>query len=77
MIASGKIFGVVAASTVSGQSTSCRRASVTVQCEGVTVPKDQSQTVNQLRPFFYITCGVETYFGPDQYHFIILVHLST
>jgi len=55
------LFGVAAASTQGGNSTTCLTG--TIECRGSTVPSDGHE------PFFAIKCGPNSYFGPDKYHF--------
>lgn len=52
-------FGVA----LGNSTSSCRRKDTLARCIGSTTPK------NNLKPFFYITCGNSTYVGPDQYFF--------
>ncbi|KAL7533669.1 hypothetical protein ACHAXR_006666 [Thalassiosira sp. AJA248-18] len=58
---SGTNFAVVAAETAQGASTTCGAA--TLSCSGKSTP-DTGHV-----PFFYVTCGTQTHFGPDPYHF--------
>ena len=57
----GAGFVVLAAPEPGAATTSCAAADATLACAGYSTP--QAGAV----PFFYVTCGAATYFGPDPY----------
>ncbi|KAL9178843.1 hypothetical protein ACHAXT_003974 [Thalassiosira profunda] len=60
--ATGQTFIVKAALTAGGTTTTCDSAAK-LACAGASTPQ-----ANRV-PFFYMTCGPQTYFGPNPYHF--------
>ena len=55
-------FGASASDTVGGTTTNCGQGSIV--CSGSSTPG------TNLRPYFLVQCGSNTYFGPDQYYFM-------
>merc|ERR1719356_1404311 len=56
-------FSVEVAATSEGQSTTCSSSLATLVCSGTSAPSPGKV------PFFYVTCGLQTYLGSDPYHF--------
>jgi len=59
----GDSFSVETAAKAEGQFTTCSSSSATLVCSGTSTPSPGNI------PFFYITCGLQTHFGSDPYHF--------
>jgi len=56
-------FEVLASQEASGTSTTCDNKLASLVCSGRSTPEYGNV------PFFYVSCGASTYFGPNPYHF--------